>query len=188
MKIKQVLTFCLTLALFACTTTPSHIIVAPDMMGFVNQTKYNNKTINLAVQDLRTSAHIVQIMQKDKAAVLVNSQTDLAKVMKASLVEQYAKQGLTFNSQSSNQLEIKLVSAIINVDQTVLKYSTKTQIEFAVIMRNGEQILTKNFRQSGSSNGPLSPDLAVLGRDFNQQLTKALSKLVNDVEIQNLVK
>ena len=157
-------------------------------MGFVNNKQYSNKNINLTVHDLRTSPHIVQIMQKDKAATLVNSQIDLTNVIKTSLVEQYTKQGLTFNSQSINQLEISLVSAVINVEQTILKYTTKTQIELAVTMRNGEQILTKNFRQAGSSHGPLSPDLAVLARDFNQQLTTALSKLVNDAEIQNLVK
>lgn len=188
MNLKLITSFLLTLVLFACSSTPSNIIVSPDLMGLSSNIKYSNKTINLSVQDLRNSQHIVQILQKDKAAELINSQESLTGVIQTTLSKQLAKQGLMMNSSSSNQLDVNLVKAVITVNQTIFKYDTDTEITLSVQLANGEHTLTKNYRRTGKSNGPLSPDLAVLGRDFNQQLTKALNQLVNDPEIQALVK
>ena len=188
MKTKLIACFCLSLSMLACSTTPSNIIVSPDIMGLSSKINYANKLINLSVQDLRNSAHVVQILQKDKAAVLVNSQSELNEIIQTTLSRQFAMQGLMMNDGASNQFDVSIVKALITVNQTIFKYDTETEITLSVQLANGENTLTKNYRRTGKSNGPLSPDLAVLGRDFNQQLTKALNQIVNDPEIQALVK
>ena len=192
MKLKNlshVLLSCsLSLAMFSCSNDPSYIVVSPDPITTPTNHKYVNKQINITVQDLRTNAHIVQIIQKDKAAVLINSQALLSDIITTSLTEQYRKQGLTFNSQATNQLEISLTKSMINVDQTTFAYQTNTEITLTAKLANGAQTLTKNLKINGKSNGPLSPDLAVLGRDFNQQLAKIIEQLINDPELSNMVK
>ncbi|MGJ8694096.1 MAG: YajG family lipoprotein [Thalassotalea sp.] len=181
--------FVLALTLSGCSNTPSHLIVSPELnTNIAAVPQYLNKNINLSVQDVRANSHFVQILSAGEAATLINGHSDLAAVVQAGLSTALAKQGLSTNSMSSNQLQVNIEKALINVNQSLLNYETDSEITLSAVLANGQETLTKNFRVKGQSNGPFSPDLAVLGRDFNQQLTKAMNQLINDPDIQRLVK
>ena len=61
-------------------------------------------------------------------------------------------------------------------------------MDFRVVINNGSGTLTKSFKITGKSNGPLKADIAVLERDFNQQLAKLLTQIVQNQEIQKFIK
>ena len=70
----------------------------------------------------------------------------------------------------------------------MMKYQVNNELVIHVKVNNGEQTLSNTFKVRGTSEGPLSADIAVLERDFNQQLTKLLTQIISNVEIRNFIK
>lgn len=174
------------ITLLGCANDPTHLIVAPEVMG-PSHIKYQSQDAQLAVTDLRVAKHIIQITQKDKAAQLMTSQEDLSVIIKQTLAPQLSTQGLILTDVSDNYIEIIIDNALISVEQTVMSYSATNEISLRVKVKNNEQTLTKTFNSRGNNTGPLGVDIAVLERDFNQQLSNALTRILEDQEIQQFI-
>lgn len=191
---KILLTCALALGISACSSAPSHIIISPEVsqlssnLPSLSGQSLSGKSLALTVEDFRANHHLVQILKEGKAATLINGQSQLTELIKTSLLKSFKQQGINLNSASQNQLKVTIQTALINVEQTLFNYTTKSNIELIAELNNGNGTITKNYRVNGSSKGPLKPDLAVLGRDFNQQLGKALTRLLTDPELLSEVK
>jgi len=176
-----------TLALSSCADTPSHLILAPEI-NIPSITQYHNKQTQLNVTDLRTAKHIIQILSEGEAAKLMTSQQTLSEIIGQTLKTEFIKQGLTFNQTAGNQIEVIIDKALISVTQETMSYQAKSTISLRVKVKNNKQTLTKTFNSRNSSNGSLSADVAVLERDFNQQLSNALINVLNNDEITQFIK
>ena len=178
------------LMLGACSQTPSHLIVAPQLIT-ASSGKYLNKQAHIKVTDMRTGNHIVQIMRPEQAAQLFSSQAPLKEIVAQSINSQLKKQGLVLSSDTSsatNAIEIVIDQALIKVDQQMVQYKVSSEIRLTVKINNGPQTLTRSFRNRGSSHGPLQADIAVLERDFNQQLATLLTQVIDNFEIQQFIR
>ncbi|WDD98144.1 YajG family lipoprotein [Thalassomonas actiniarum] len=175
------------LLLGGCSQTPSHLIVAPEVMA-ANSGKYANKQAQLQVLDMRTGNHIVQISRPEKAAQLFSSQAPLKDIVAQSLTAQLNKQGMAMGPVGTNAIEISIDQALIKVDQQLMQYQVKSEIVLTVKIDNGISTLTNTFRNRGSSHGPLKADIAVLERDFNQQLALLLAQVIDNTEIQQFIR
>jgi uncharacterized lipoprotein len=176
----------LTLALSACSTTPNHVIIAPAIGN--NFTRiYPATQLGIKVTDLRANRHIVQILQNEGAAQLINSATAINEMVKNSFTQIFSQQGLSINQNSGQQINIFIDAAVINVKQELLKYQANNQLVLRIEINTVNNNISKTFRIQGKSNGPLSADLAVLERDFNQQLAKLIQQIVTDAEIQTFI-
>jgi len=173
--------------LSACTSKERSFVISPQLKQASEQLTIN-KSASFAISDLRTSDHIVQIFQEDKAAELVSSKTSLLQVMKSALTNSFSLQGLSIDAQSINTIDVVIKQAKINVQQSMLEYKANNVIEIMVTVNNGEKTLTQSFKTKGNNSGPLFADLAVLERDFNQQLSKLLEQIVSHSEIQQFLK
>ena len=120
-------------------------------------------------------------------AKLYPAQQSLDKAIETTLSTALKANSLTIQSQAKNQVEVNIDSALVKVQQTLLKYGTSSEIIFRVVISNSEGTLTKSFKTSGTSKGPLKADIAVLERDFNQQLAKLLTEIVKSEEIQQFL-
>jgi uncharacterized lipoprotein len=180
------------LLLASCGTTTPTFIVAPDIQANnVNQYKGQNAT--LTVSDMRTHQHLVQINKDtlfsgNNAAELLRSQQPIAEAINETLLRLFKQQGLSLNDSKHNVITINVKEAIVSVNQQVMSYEAKNQINLTATVINSEKTLTKTFTSNGSSSGPLTADLAVLERDFNQQLGDLLLSIVNDPEIHSFIK
>ncbi|WP_281559647.1 YajG family lipoprotein [Thalassomonas sp. RHCl1] len=175
------------LLLGGCSQTPSHLIVAPEVMA-ANSGKYANKQAQLQVLDMRTGNHIVQISRPEKAAQLFSSQAPLKDIVAQSLTTQLNKQGMAMGPVATNAIEVSIDQALIKVDQQLMQYQVKSEIVLTVKVDNGISTLTNTFRNRGSSHGPLKADIAVLERDFNQQLALLLAQVIDNQEIQQFIR
>ena len=81
-------------------------------------------------------------------------------------------------------IEIQIEKALITVQQELVKYKATSEITLRFIINNGDKTLTNTFRSTANSNGPFLSDIAVLERDFNQQLSNLLNQALNNAEIQ----
>jgi len=164
-----------------CGTTANNIIVAPQV--FINKAPASSVEVSLDVQDLRTSSHIVEIFREGEAAQLFSSQAFLQDIIDKSVRDALKQSGIVSSQTSHKQVIIAIERANIAVHQKLAKYTANNDIKLIATVTNGDSTLTKAFTNKGNSNGILNADLAVLERDFNQQLGKLIAQLAQDNEI-----
>jgi uncharacterized lipoprotein len=190
-KLRTLAATTLLVLLSACANKPTHVVISPDL-SITNSTstltEYQNKEASITVTDIRRAQHVVQILRKDEAAEIYSSQQPLSNIIKQTLISEFKKQGLAINAQANNAIEVIIENSLISVQQEMMKYQVNNELMIHVKVNNGEQTLSNTFKVRGTSEGPLSADIAVLERDFNQQLTKLLTQIINNVEIRNFIK
>jgi uncharacterized lipoprotein len=175
------------IALTSCASAPKHIVISPDVN--VNVTKvYQGQSFQLRLIDRRSVNQIVQVSKENQAATLVSSQQILSVIIDKALRSQLKSQGLTLTPQAENHFDVVIDTALISVQQDLLKYQADSVIILIAKISDAEQTLTKTFTSKSSSNGPLTADTAVLARDFNQQLAELLSQLLNNQEIKEFIR
>jgi len=136
---------------------------------------------------MRTSNHIVQILKTGEAATILSSQQRLEKIIANTLTNEWEKQGLSFTALSAEQVDIIIEKAVISVNQTTMSYETQSEIRLQVKVSNVKETLTNSFKIRSNSEGPLQADIAVLERDFNQQLSRLLSNILASKDIQDFI-
>tara|TARA_R110001592_G_scaffold36608_1_gene123062 strand:- start:6281 stop:6877 length:597 start_codon:yes stop_codon:yes gene_type:complete len=190
-KIKTLAATTLLLVLTACANKPTYVVIAPDLSinnSASSQSAYQNKQASLTVTDLRSAQHVVQVLRKDEAAEVYSSQQPLNRIVEEALAAEFKKQGLDINAQAGNAIEIIIDNGLSSVQQEMMKYQVNNELVIRVTVNNGSQTLSNTFKVRGTSEGPLGADIAVLERDFSQQLTQLLSQVINNIEIQRFIK
>lgn len=183
MKRKLLFSLCLAVTLTACSSAPTHLIVAPEL-PIAASNLYADKSAQLQVTDMRTSNHIVQILKSGEAATILSSSERLETIVKNTLQQSWKKQGLTISELANNHIDISIEKAIISVEQATMSYTTQSEIILQVRINNGSQTLTNTFKSRANSEGALKADIAVLERDFNQNLTTLLLQVLQSKDIK----
>ncbi|MEW6982329.1 YajG family lipoprotein [Colwelliaceae bacterium 6471] len=184
---KAINSILLTLCLFGCANQASHLIVAPEINTLVTPL-YNQQIASLQVADMRSGSHVLQILRVDKAAELYSPQAPIADVINRQLEKAYQQQGLVLAEQADKQIMVYIDTALISVQQTLMNYQANSHISLRVAVVNQDKTLTKTFTIKGNSNGPLRADMAVLERDFNQQLAKIIEQILTNTDIQQFIR
>ncbi|MBO9489436.1 hypothetical protein J7384_03580 [Endozoicomonas sp. G2_1] len=178
--------------LSGCASKPNNIIVAIDYVTPA-PLSYANSSANIKAQDLRPQQHIVQIRKKDQAARLISSANSLTKQIAAKASQGFKQQALTIDQHSQKQITLVLQKALIDVEQSLVKHKTKSEITLQVqaIVPNldghGYKSFSKNFNTTSTSEMPLTPDIAVLERDFNQSLARVINNIIADEELHQFI-
>jgi uncharacterized lipoprotein len=177
----------MTFVLSGCTSAPSHLIIAPEIMS-TSVIQHTDQQASLNVVDMRTAIHVVQILREGEAATLFSAQERLEDIIKSSLNKYWQQQGLAIQTTAVNSINIAIEKAVISVTQGILNYEVKTEIVLKVIINNGLQTLTSTFNNRGNSEGPFKADIAVLERNFNQRLANLLQQILANDKINRFLK
>jgi uncharacterized lipoprotein len=184
--LKLLVTCILLVSITACSTTPTHLIVAPQVyLPASNQ--LSDKQGNITVVDMRTSTHIVQILEKDEAAIILSAEQRLEDIIQGILVKQWQQQGLDISKTANNKITVTIEKAVISVTQESVSYTTQSEIVIKVTVDNTKQTLTNRFKTRAHSEGALNADIAVLEREFNQHLSTLLTQLLTSKDIRNFL-
>lgn len=186
-KILTLWVFANTLLLSACTSSPTHLVIAPDLITN-KQTNLQLKQLQISVQDMRPARHVMQVLKKDQPAQLFSSQQALTDAIKSALNDGFQQAGAQITQVGGNAIDVTVNKALISVDQGLVEYKASNAIVLSISIDNGEQSLQKTYRIKGSSNGPLKADVAVLERDFNQQLGKLLNDIIGDPQVHQFLR
>jgi len=186
-KIKYITVTFLVVTLFSCSNSlPTHLVVEPKVMvSPSNQLAY--KEVQLSVIDMRTSPHIIQIIQKNKAALILSSLKRIEDISQQVFISQWQQQGLSFKPLAENKMTITIDKAIVSVDQQSVSYSAQTEIIITVTVDNGKQVLTNTFKNRGYKEGSLNADIKVLEQVFNQQLSTLLKEILTSNDINTFL-
>lgn len=183
---KRISAAILALALTACTSSTKPLIVAPQLPTNVNAV-YQGQGVTVNIQDLRRQQHIVQVLKQGDAAKLHSAANDVSATIANTLKNSWVQQGLTIDGGQVH-INIFLDAALVSVQQQTMKYTASSEIRLRVEVQKHDSTQTTNFKSTGNSNGPLYADIAVLERDFNQQLGKVISDILNNQDIQNFIR
>ena len=186
MRQKILIPLTLVALLQACSSGPGHVVINPDL-PIVNSNGFAQQTATTSVIDLRTAHHLIQIEKPDQAAKLISTKQHLPDIIEQALEKSFKQSGLLISSNSDKNIELVINEALFVVKQETLKYKAKANIVLTAKVNNGPQTLTKTFTVKGNNEGPLSADIAVLERDFNQLLTRIIGDIVNDEQLQQFV-
>lgn len=176
-----------TFLLSGCASTPSHLIIAPEIIT-PSAIQPLDKQAVLNVVDMRTANHVVQILRDGEAATLFSAQERLEDIINKSLSKHWQQQGLAIQSSAENSINIAIEKAVISVIQETMSYQVQTEIVLKVTVNNSLQTLTSTFKNRGNSEGPFNADIAVLERNFNQRLTNLLQQILVNKKINNFLK
>ena len=171
----------------ACANNPNYVIIAPDIER-TPSVFHHNKQAQLNVIDMRTASHLVQIMREGKAATLISARERLEDTIEDSIKKHWQAQSLVINKSAMNTINIAIEKAIIDINQTFIKYKVQTEIVLKVTVNNGSQTLTNTFTSRGNSDGPFQADIAVLERSFNQSLSNLIQQILASKKISNALK
>lgn len=175
--------FASLLTITGCGTAPTHLIVTPEVhLAASNQ--FSGKMAQLNVIDMRTSTHIVQIIEKDEAAIILSSKQRLEDIIQETLTTQWQNQGLTFSADAEDKITLTIEKAVISVDQKSVNYTTQSEIILKVTIANDKQTLTSNFKNRAHNEGPLNADLAALEREFNLHLSTLIKQVLTSKDIK----
>lgn len=182
MKKQHIITLTLLSLLGACSHSPSSVIIAPQVQSVPSNT-YAQQQASIKITDMRIKNHIVQILKPDQAAKLYSPANDISLTLNKTLSEQFKSQGLSITPSGQAQINVYVDAAIVSVQQETLKYKASSEVRLRVEIKKGTEILTTDFKSKGGSNGPFKADIAVLERDFNQQLGKVIAEITQNPDI-----
>lgn len=183
---KSLMVAVLLATLTACSTTPTHLIITPELYITASNQLFN-KQASVAVVDMRTSTHIVQILKEDEAATILSAQKRIEDTIQGLLTKHWQQQGMLITASAKNKLTVTIEKAIISVTQESVSYTTQSEIIIKVTIDNAKQTLTTRFKNRAHSEGALNADIAVLEREFNHHLSTLLKQIINSKDIRNFL-
>lgn len=186
MNFKLLIASALLFTVAACSTAPTHLIVAPEV-SIPASNQFANKQANITVVDMRTSTHVVQILKKDDAAIILSAEQRLEDIIQGVLTKQWQQQGLVITETANNNITVTIEKAVISVTQESVSYTTQSEIIIKVSIDNNKQTLTSSFKNRAHSEGALKADIAVLEREFNQHLATLLKQMITSKDIKNFL-
>jgi len=173
-------------SIVGCSTAPTHLIVSPQV-SLSPSNQLSGKEAKLSVIDMRTSTHIIQILEKKEAAVILSSEQRLEDIIEGILAKQWQQQGLTLSDSANNNVIVTIEKAVISVEQESVSYTTQSEIIIKVSIDNSKQTLTSNFKNRAHSEGALNADVAVLEREFNQHLSTLIKQILTSKDIKTFL-
>ncbi|TYK67277.1 YajG family lipoprotein [Colwellia echini] len=181
--LKSIALSLLLLSITSCSSTPSHIVLALDV-DLKPSNQLTGRNAQLQVVDMRTSPHIIQILEPDEPAIILSSQQRLETVIDNVLTKEWQEQGLTLNDTSTNKMTVIIEKAVISVDQESITYNTQSEIIIKVSVDNSKQTLTSLFKKRAHSEGALNADISSLEEEFNQHLSEILKQILISKDIK----
>lgn len=182
-----IVTTFIALALSACASSSKQMVISPQFID-TKSNAYIGKSAQVNVMDLRANSHIVAIHREGEAIELVSANTHLDNIINSLYKKSLIKNSLTVNNSAINKIELIINTAEVHVYQELVKYKTKSQVTLTAKITSNQKTLTKTYNNKGNSEGVLTADLAVLERNFNQQLGNLILQVVNDNEIVQFIK
>ncbi|MEW6998170.1 YajG family lipoprotein [Colwelliaceae bacterium BS250] len=171
----------------ACANEPTAITLNPKLT-INKQVVYQQLTAKLSVTDIRASNHIVEVLSNNKKSKLIGTTTSLKHVLDHQFSQELGFQGLAIIDSGDIKLNFSVERARTYVNQDVLDYRANTIIKLKVKVENPAQTLSKTFTLRATSRGPLTADIDELQQDFNIQLAKLITQVIEDEQLQNFIK
>ena len=183
-KLVAMLTLLLTLA--SCASLPTDININPELDLEKNAYTFNKSdTWKIGSQDLRVARHLIEIIDGDNVAKLINEQQSLRLLVEKSLTQAWINNKLKVNKSSEHQVNIKLIKALATVTESTLSYDVDSQMVIKVELNYQGKNFVKLFRSNKQWDAAFSTSAAGITEQLNVQISQLLNQIIQDPELNS---
>ncbi|WP_166372789.1 YajG family lipoprotein [Psychromonas sp. SA13A] len=183
-KLVAMLTLLFTLA--SCASLPTDININPELDLEKNTYTFKQSdTWQIASQDLRVARHLIEIIDGDNVAQLINEQQSLRLLVEKSLTQAWINNKLKVNKSSEHQVNIKLIKALATVTESTLSYDVDSQMVIKIELNYQGKNFVKLFRSNKQWDAAFSTSAAGITEQLNVQISQLLNQIIQDPELNS---
>ena len=183
-KLVAMLTLLFTLA--SCASLPTDININPELDLEKNTYTFKQSdTWQIASQDLRVARHLIEIIDGDNVAQLINEQQSLRLLVENSLTQAWINNKLKVNKSSEHQANIKLIKALATVTESTLSYDVDSQMVIKIELNYQGKNFVKLFRSNKQWDAAFSTSAAGITEQLNVQISQLLNQIIQDPELNS---
>jgi len=183
-KLFAMLALLFTLA--SCASLPTDININPELDLEKNTYTFNKSdTWQIGSQDLRVARHLIEIIDGDNVAQLINEQQSLRLLVEKSLTQAWINNKLKVNKSSEHQVNIKLIKALATVTESTLSYDVDSQMVIKVELNYQGKNFVKLFRSNKQWDAAFSTSAAGITEQLNVQISQLLNQIIQDPELNS---
>jgi len=172
------------LTLISCTSTPSYTNIMPVLNIEKGAYTYTNtQPWKIDSQDERIARHLIEIVDGDKVAQLINEQQSVRLLIEKSLTQAWVSNQLKTDPTSDYKIDIKLVKALATVTENTASYDVSSQMMIKVGLTHQGKSFIKLFRSNKEWDAAFSANINDITKRMNKQLSLLLTQIVEDQEL-----
>jgi len=174
------------LTLISCASVPTDINIIPDLdLKAGTYTFTNENPWQVDSQDLRIERHLVQIVDGDKVAQLINEHQSVRLLIEKNLSEAWANNKLKIVDQSDYKIDIKLIKVLATVKEAAVSYEVKSELILKIQVTHQGNIYVKLFKSNNQWEGPFTASISRITKELSVQLSELLNQIVQDEELND---
>ena len=184
--LKKTLLISSLLTLISCASVPTDINIIPDLdLKAGTYTFTNENTWQVDSQDLRVERHLVQIVDGDKVAQLINEHQSVRLLIEKNLSEAWSNNKLNIANQSDYKIDIKLIKALATVKEAAVSYEVKSELILKIQVTHQDNIYVKLFKSNNQWEGPFTASIPRITKELSIQLSELLNQIIQDQELND---
>jgi uncharacterized lipoprotein len=182
--LKKTLIISTLFTLMSCASVPTDINIAQELNLKVGTYTFTNPTEwQISSQDLRIARHLVQIVDGNKAAKLINEHQSLRLLIENNLSQAWMSNDLKINNISDYTIDIKLLKALATVTEAAVSYEVRSEMMIKVQLEHQGKKFVKLFSSNSQWEAPFSASIPRMTSELNTQLVELLNQIVQDQEL-----
>jgi uncharacterized lipoprotein YajG len=171
----------------SCSNNPTKFILAPQAFAAQNQA-LSQTQFNLNVVDNRAMPYTLRVINNGKTYQLKTS-NDLVSHLETTISQALAQQGATLNSNSDNQVTIKIAQLQALVQQNTLDHTVTNQVALTIYIKTATgSEFNKTYSGDGNVTGPFKMDVAAVERELRVLTEQVLGQLMQDNSWQEFLR
>lgn len=174
------------LSLIGCTAIPTHIKLSSDLNLETKTYAFTQQPIwQVNSQDLRIARHLIEIVDGDNVASLINEEQSLRLLIEDNLMQAWTSNGLAINKNSEYQVDIKLIKALTTVTEDLVSYKVQSKLQIKIQLAHDGKKFVKIFRSNNDWDAAFTPSIARITTKLNVQLSQLLNQVIQDQELND---
>lgn len=185
-KARFILLLLSSLTILGCSQTPSSIPLTSQLtLNKPELTYHNLQAWQIDSQDLRVARHLIEIVDGDNVAKLINEQQSLTKLIEDNLRQTWTANQLKTAKQSDYKLDIQLVEALTKVTEPTMSYEVSTDMKIKIKLQHNNKTFVKLFQSNHQWNAPFSTSISRVTEQLETQLSQLLNEIIQDKELND---
>jgi len=182
--LKKTLTLSSFIVLVSCASVPTDINIIPDLALKEGTIAFSNAAPwQIQSRDLRIERHLVQIVDGEKVAQLINEHQSVRLLIEKNLSQAWLNNGLKIADSSDYHVDIMLNKALATVTESAVSYEVKSQLVLKLQLSHQGKKFVKLFRSNSQWEGPFNASISRITKELSVQLSDLLNQIVQDEEL-----
>lgn len=179
-----VITLLFTTLISGCANMPEQISLVPDVN--VEQYDYSSELrVSLETVDQRVNQYLISIRKhEEEVTQLIVSGSNVRQQIQQELSNGFSQQKLNQVDLSPTAIKVTLLNCQADITQNSFSYEGSSSVQLKVTVSTPKGNIAKLFKSEQKFEEAFSIDIAKIQRNLNDQLSRAIERILADPEIR----